>query len=404
MTSRNIALNSENKPLPFTHKRDVYAAWLLWLGFFVGICIKQIASDHQRTVTAAFHYGSAKWIEGGDIYTEGLHGFLYLPHAAIVYTPFHVLPNTPSELLWRLFCIGLFAIGLRQIALTAGKTAKVQMFPIMTFLTIPIALAAMGNGQMTLPMAGAMMIGMSTLAESKHWWTVFWLCLAVALKPLAIVLLLLAWALRPALWWRMPIGILILLAIPWLFQSPTYVLEAYQGFVDKAMTAGNPEGSMAFSDLFGMFRAWGYEATMSLGLGVRLLFAVLTLAFAYYIFRAHGPLYGIVMLFVLSVTYLMLFNPRTENNTYAAFAPAIAMVGAWAFLVGRRSALGFLVIIMVFLMALNYEITKHITPGREVWMIPLLTTIFAIYLLWAILVGPAPWQERRPVTSMSPAQ
>ncbi len=395
MTTENKLLALDVRPLPFTHKRDVYGAWILWILFFIGLCIYQVSTDHRRTVTAAFHNGASKWIEGGDMYGEGLHGFLYLPHAAIAYTPFHVLPHTPSELLWRAFCIGLFAIGVRQLASAAGKAAKVELFPIMTFFTIPLSLSAMRNGQMTLPMAGAMMISIGALVQARYWWAVFWLCLAVALKPLAVVLLLLAWALRPGLWWRMPIGILILLAVPWLFQSHAYVVEAYQGFVEKSMTSGNPEGSMSYSDLFGMFRAWGMEGPTSVSLLIRFVFAVLTLGLAFYIIRRHGPIYGITMLFVLAMTYLMLFNPRTENNTYAAFAPALAAIGTWAFLIGKQSTLGWCLVIMLLLMSVNYELTKHITPGREIWLPPLLTILFSIYLIWAMLIGPAPWQLRR---------
>jgi thiol:disulfide interchange protein len=55
---------------------------------------------------------------GQDIYPKGPHGFLYLPQAVWLFTPFFWGPWILDELLWRAAGLGLLAWALFRSAKT----------------------------------------------------------------------------------------------------------------------------------------------------------------------------------------------------------------------------------------------------------------------------------------------
>ena len=47
--------------------------------------------------------------------------------------------------------------------------------------------------------------------------------------------------------------------------------------------------------------------------------------------------------------------------------------------------------IAMLLIAANYELTKHVTPGRETWLCPLLTLAIGLWLVGLIWIRTCPW-------------
>lgn len=376
-----------------TRPEDVRNAWGIWIALAIGICILSVATGFTRSVTGAYAAGAERWLASADLYRDGIHGFLYLPQAALIYLPFAELPEAVGGVLWRLGSIGLFAWGLFRISQRAGRAAGVELFPLMTLLSILPSLAAMRNGQMTVPMTGCMLLATVAIADRRWWWTVFWLCLAVALKPLAIVLLLLAFALNPPLWWRLPVGIVVLLLSPYAFQSQGFVTGTYRLFIDKMAEAGNPGFDTAYSDFFGMIRVFGVDAPEGVKTAMRLLAAIGTLGCSWYAMRRFGKTSGALAMGLLALLYILLFNPRTENNTYVSIAPVVATLAAGFFLARRSLVAGWIMVVMMVLIAANFELTKHITPGRETWLCPLLGTVLGAWFVALLLRGTCPWWQ-----------
>ena len=58
---------------------------------------------------------------------------------------------------------------------------------------------------------------------------------------------------------------------------------------------------------------------------IRLVGGLATLAATVVVFRRLPESRRPVWLFTLTVVYLLLFNPRTENNTYCLLGPALGM-------------------------------------------------------------------------------
>src|SRR3989304_8373190 len=107
------------------------------------------------------------------------------------------------------------------------------------------------------------------------------------------------------------------------------------------MSMSSRPGSMErYSDLSGIAQSLGIETPYAVQAAIRGLAAMLTLGLCRLGVRLWGNVRGEVLLLAMASCYLMLFNPRTENTSYVLLGPSLAVFAAWAFLVDRRSAIG----------------------------------------------------------------
>jgi hypothetical protein len=126
---------------------------------------------------------------------------------------------------------------------------------------------------------------------------------------------------------------------------------------------------------------------------LRLAAALVVLGLCFVAHRSSSRRRAALYLVAFTSVYLMLFNPRTENNTYCVLGPALA-----AFLIdeaslGRRYRTALLAIFVAGCTA-GYEIGKYFTPvgARPMWMAPLCCTLFAVYLIRRLA---GDWLEHR---------
>jgi hypothetical protein len=133
----------------------------------------------------------------------------------------------------------------------------------------------------------------------------------------------------------------------------------------------------------------GVEVPERIQTVMRLSGAAVTLGLCYFAKRRYGTSRSAVFLFSLAVLYLMLFSPRTENNTYAMLGPAIGVFLALAFLAEKRTGEGALLAVMVFSLASSRVIERLLAPRAEaIWLPPLLAMCFAVYLLVRFFTDP----------------
>lgn len=367
----------------FTHWSSRDWAWLLWGIFILFVIINRSQSPvGHAEVFVTYRNAARMWLDAQPLYDGSAFGFVYLPHAAIFMTPFIWLTPLLDSFLWRLVDIGVFALGVFQFARLAEARNGRPLFLPVTVISILMAASAAKLGQMTLIMSGLLMIALSDLGNEHPWRAAFWLVLAVALKPLAAVLLLLVAALYP----RTIIPLLIwcgaVLALPFLLQDPEYVWHQYVAGALTMKQASGFDNEKPFADLFWMLRAAGIEIADTPQFLLRLLFATVTLAYCWWLRRKLAPLTFLVYLFTLAACYVLLFNPRTENNTYAIMAPALGVFTAWAFQNGgvfHRLAYSSVVAGYLF----SNRIGKLLTGGyATIWIKPLLCGVFVILVLY----------------------
>lgn len=371
--------------LTLTRRHDVRNAWIIWALFLLIICIIVALPNNKRTVTLNYRNASIQWLAGMAIYTEGIHGFLYLPSAAVLYLPFAWLPFNVSEVLWRIVTIGSLASGVWRLSRLVGREGGVELFSLMTLLSIPPAMDGARNGQMNLPLAALMIHAVVELSDRRWWWATLWLSLGLALKPLMIVLILLTAAIYRPMISRLAIGATAVLLLPFVAQHPSYALEQYQLCLRKLSVSSRPGEVARFNDLFGLIQSLGIDAPFPAQAVIRALAAGLTLGLTWLGIRAWGDVRGAVLLLAMASCYLMLFNPRTELNSYAILGPSVAVFAAWAFLVDRWNAIGWMLVLIVVGISASYEIVD-----RNYWLSPLLCLIFIGYLAYLVLADRQP--------------
>jgi hypothetical protein len=357
------------------------AAWFAWLSLIV-ILATGILAGVNRSVTYQYVWAAEHWLYGDDLYEPGGRGFLYLPQAAILYIPFAVLPRVPSEIAWRILSVGVFAAGVFRLCRLAESTSGARLFPLVTCVTIPLAWSAARNGQATLIMAGLMMLAVHETAERRWSRGAAMLCLGVAFKPLTMVLALLVAANYRPIAGRLAFGIGLLLVLPYLTQDYDYVTAQYVACLDKLHTAAQAGIKRPWAQLFGMLETAGIVVPESAQTAVRIAGAGLTL-FAAWLAQRRLPAPRVaVYLFSLSACYVLLFNPRTENNTYALVAPAIGVFCAEAFLAERNRLAGGILGLFAAGIVGSYEVGTRLTPqANHVWLAPLMCVGFSLTLL-----------------------
>lgn len=370
-------------------------AWLLWLMFAVGVTVMVAGQPDLRTVTHTYRQASTDWWAGRDLYEEVFHGFVYLPSSAILYTPFTWPPNRLAEVMWRWVILGVFASGTWRLARLASPSGGPNLFALVTLLSIPAALGTARTGQMDIPLVGLMIHGAVDLAGRRWGRATFSLCLAFALKPLAVVMALLAAALYRPMRWRLAAGMAAALLFPFLCGDPAYAWSQYQLAIHKLDVASRPH--QGFCDLGALLRTMGIRVGDGVLMLVRAVAALATLALVRIGLRRWGEPRGAILALSFAAAYLMLFNPRTETNSYAILAPVVAVFSAWFLLADRRPREGWmLAAIGVGLGSNNYGNAIH--AWTDHWFKAALGFLFLGYLAWLVLADRPPATPGRGTT------
>jgi hypothetical protein len=377
-----------------TSPRAVAGAWIAWGVLFLVIAAI-VLSGSGRTVVPVYRQAAAHWINGEPLYTDTGHGFLYLPHAAILMAPLAALPPLAAEVLWRLLTISVYALGVRRLAALAGRDCGVELFPLMTLLCIPVAGDSARNGQSTLLVAALMILAVVDLTDRRWWRATGWLVLGLAIKPLIAPLLLTAAIFRP-MWARLPVGLAILLLAPFLAQRTGYVQGQYEAWAGMMGAAGRVGTEGNWANLFGLMGVAGIAVPAIVQGAAWIAGGAATVALCVAARRRHGPARAGLFLLAFNACALMLLSPRTEINTYSALAPAMAAFCAWEFLVARRMVAAWTLFAIIACTAGGYEICRLLSAtGPAGWLAPAMALCFTAYVL-VRLFQPAPAAAARP--------
>jgi hypothetical protein len=400
--ARNLSFSSSNSLSRRAEWAD-WAAWIAWAALFTTISILILAgSDHS--VVSTYRDATVQWFAGRDIYTDTGHGFLYLPVAAVLFAPFAWLPPAACEIAWRFVAIGCFAIGVRRLCkITAGAQSNAT-FVVLTLASLPPALACARNGQSTLVMAGLMMLACVALAERRRNWAVLWATLAVALKPLAVVLLLLAPFMDRRLIGRVALGVAVVLSLPFLMQRPAYVLDQYMKCAQMFRASSHCGMIELWAQPFCVLGLLGVNVSESTQTVIRLIAAAGAIAICRAARLRTGPMRTAEYLLAISVLYILLLNPRTENNTYAMLGPVIGL-SLVAALAAQRRDRGEVIFLstLLALMAVGDSVVRiFAAEGEHIWITPSVAMIFSGYLIHRLFFREAGLSAHPPRESGAP--
>ncbi len=360
------------------------AGWLVWLTLAGSITFTVLLSiwlGQERSVTPAYCSAVENWFAGEPLYTMQGHGFLYLPQAALVFAPWAILPHSTCEIVWRLSIIAVLAFSV--VRLTRLLNGDGRWYGVLSLAAAAMGWGCARNGQSTLLITGLMILAVVDLAESRWWRATILLAIAFAFKPFAIVLILLAAVIYPQMSWRLAIGLFVVAIAPFAMQRPDYVISQYVAFNQSLQITIDVGDSEKWAQVFGMLEVAGLKVPSSARTILRLIAAVATLFLCWKASRNLSPQRSAYYLYSLAACYLMLFNSRTEGNTYAMVGPVYGVLLAEAlFQKNRGTVVVWAMSSAIVLSVLNYDLAVLITSRPDaIWISPLVCVGVTGYLV-----------------------
>lgn len=345
-----------------SERRLLRAGWGLWAIFAIVICVIAVAVP-KRSLIPLYSEASFQFWAGIVPQQEFLTGYYYLPASQILFSPFAFAGFHAGGLLWRALTFVLMSAAVWQWAciLVPARAA------LAAACTLPLLIAGAAGvlriGQFDGPMWSLMLLAAAQIALGHAWWAALALALAFALKPTAIVAVLLFGAVWPRLGLRMAPMIAAVLAAPFLVADPDFVWRLYVSLADRVGGAVQSEGW--WNNLATMLNAFGLPIPYPVMTGLRVVAAVATLALAIVARRRLPEQLAAFTVFALAAIYLLLFNPRTEAIGYVGLALVTAPLASRLWLAENKPraaiVLGVLSVI-IGLSGLTYATMRLLDP------------------------------------------
>ncbi len=360
-----------------THHPWLWSAWLVWIALAAVMSLLVLFAAEERSVTSNYRDAVIHWFAGEPLYNMKGSGFIYLPQAALAFAPWGLLPKPVGEVVWRITILGVLAVGVARLTRLASRDDR--WFLITTVASAAAAAGCARNGQSTLIMAGLMIMAAVDLGEKRWWRATILLALSFAFKPVAIVLILLAAAIYPPMFWRLTIGMAVVALAPFLTQHPAYVVSQFVACYENSKVAFVDGETGHWAQLFGMLKVAGLDLPSPVQQTGRLTAAVATLWACWLAVRKLPEPRGTFYLYALSTSYLMLFNSRTEGSTYAMMGPVygILLAEVWLQRRSQPATIGYLLAIIATVF--NFDLALLVTKRpNEVWLCPFICVLVTI--------------------------
>jgi hypothetical protein len=262
-------------------------------------------------------------------------------------------------------------------------------------LLIPGAAGVLRNGQFDAHMWALIMISAAQVARSRNWQAAIALAFALALKPQAIVAVLMVGATWPRVGARLLPLVLLVLALPFLCADREFVWQLYVDLIHGITIGVQQIGD--WNDLAGMLQKFGLPVPYPVMTGIRVVAALAAFAIALMARRTLPLPQAAFTTFALSALYLLLFNPRTEGSGYVGLALIAAPLAARAILQEGQASVGALLIVICTLLGVT-----GLTPGTlsllGVWLKPFLALLVATIVVIPRALAPHLWRDPRQPT------
>src|SRR5262249_31752769 len=280
--------------------------------------VRRLAVENEFAIYEYFEFIGNFWARSPLYVPESLHGFHYLPIMLIIGTPLNWLNIQLAGAIFGLLSVVFFSFSVFRLAQQITPTHSAFAAGAILVVSLMAAVVALRLLQMQMPMTAAMIC--ATAAGMREDWRafVFWLLLAVALKPLAIVMALLAIATVPKARVPLIVGILMLLILPFAVQSWSYLANEYVNYVRQLLhiTDADPGAWGNQAEFSTLLTTIGLELGAHTRLAIRLGAALVTLGLAWRIAWEGNARATSFALLMLSTCYIGLFNPRQEGVSF----------------------------------------------------------------------------------------
>ncbi|TPI17810.1 glycosyltransferase 87 family protein [Mesorhizobium sp. B4-1-1] len=360
---------------------DRLGFWL-WIGSFLIVLGLALWSPDTRSVVYIYRHGSEAFLSREPLYhVQAAMGYLYAPAFAALYVPLVKLGPHLGSVLWHVLGFGALTFAaMRQVRKVDGQE-QTWLVSFGLFLALPMALAALRNGQATILLTGACWFLTLSALEGRRAESFFWATLAVIAKPTAIIMLLLVGALRPRLIPVLVLAVLVVLAVPYGFAPADYINAQYHDFFRMltSMTI-DPTGPFVPADFTAPFTRFGMPLSEAEATIVRVVAGLLTLWAVLQLDRRLDSNIGGLAIFLIAAFYMCVFNPRVEQNTYAMVAVPAGLSIALVWREKEHAVMRWLPAILLFVTGLT-SVDLRLHALFHLWLWPISTSIVACMLV-----------------------
>jgi hypothetical protein len=361
-----------------------FLAWIglvSWSIFALVIVALSIITGAERSLIPLYIVAASDFWAGKIPAADYLFGYYYLPASQILFSPFAWAGLQVGGIVWRLLAFALLTLAVWEWAKILVPSRKCDAGALMLVLLIPGAAGALRVGQFEAPMWALVFLGYAAIARGYWWAAASALALAFALKPTAVVPMLLAGVLWPALGLRLLPLVLAALTLPFLFAHGEFVSRLYMSLFDGINGATHQTGPK-FKGLFNMLEFFGLAVPYAAMTWVRVIAALATLALGWMTVRRLPQGTAAFMVLALAAIYLLVFNPRVEGLDYIALSLVAAPLAARSMVPETRPSPAAAVLILVCISVGMPGLTSFTVNILGPWLLPsvAILTLFSIVL------------------------
>jgi hypothetical protein len=379
------------RPALGEHARRMLAAasWAIWL-VFVAIRLRGTAAalaERPSDLFPVFVYVSFvdRFWAGLPVYLpDSLTGFHYLPATLILFTPLAWMPLPAAGVVFGAIAASAFTAGVAVLmrALFPGRAAVAAGIVLLA----SIMPASHGLGNTLAIMVAAMMAAAAAGIAGRWRQAALLLAVAVAVKPLAIVMALLAGVLIARTRAALLASLAVLLVLPFAFRDWGYLAGEHARYLGQLLfMTGAPAGEFPYqAEISTLLARLGLDLPSRVVTAIRLLAALATLALAHRVVRAGDLRASALALLVLASAYIALFNPRQEWASYLVITPPLAVVALLCLDRGRADWRGWLWLALALLEGSRWA------ARTEPWLKPAVMLVVWAGLAW-LMLAPARW-------------
>jgi hypothetical protein len=307
----------------------------LWTLTLLVIAIRCLVTPHIHSVFPIFSNAARNWLGGTGLYSAMGDPYRYSPLVAVSFVPLSYLPDSLGGLIWRAVNVAVYLLAMAwwiRTVLPQALTARQRA--ILFILVLPLSVGSINNGQSNVLVIGLLLAASAAVADGR--WNLASLAVTVAclfkVYPIAVGLLLaVAYPRRFA--GRLVVGLIIGIALPFLFQTPTYVFAQYEGWLEH-MRNDDRQGlhvQLWYRDL----RLLCHIFDISLGpksyMAIQLL-AAAGIAVITVLGRLLWPQRLVLTtMLALACCWMTVLGSATESSTYILLAPSLAWSLLYAF-------------------------------------------------------------------------
>jgi hypothetical protein len=311
------------------------AALSLWSLSVIVVCVHSYQHSGLHSVFPAYRNAGIAWLQQQQIYGTGGSAFLYSPLIAAFYSPFALVSQNVSEVLWRLL-LGLalpLSLWFNTRVLFGFSKNK---FVCLLLLILPLTLSNLNQGQANLMLLMLLLVATAVALQSQWWMCAFCASLSVYWKIYPVVFALLLTTIFPnklALRMFLTLGGLFVISI--LLHKPSYVLREYGSWLVH-LASDRRRGNEYYGkwrDCYLLLRLIGIPISMMWWKLVEAIAGLIAAAICLVErIRRQSHVTLVFGAMSLAIIWMLLFGPATEAATYVLIAvpSAYLLIFGWS--------------------------------------------------------------------------